>query len=325
MCQLKLNRPISSSLLLLAAAACLAGCSDQNRGFDYSRGADEFAVMTYNLHQYTAMDRDGGGTDDDPKPEDERKAVVALIQSANPDVLAVQEMGNELYFHEFRAQLKAAGLEYPYADLLRRGAREINLAVLSRFPIIENIHHTNEWYSVGKAKIPVSRGYLESVIQVNENYRFHLLNAHLKSKVYSPLGQTEMRRNEARLLNKTARGIMTDHPGCNLLVVGDMNDNPDSAAIREVTGKSKQNLADIRPVEPGGDVWTHYSDDSDTYARIDYLFVNVQMLPELIRGKATVLRSRQTYKASDHRPVIGVFRAVDEVSVSATEPPDPAL
>ncbi|HKL21263.1 MAG TPA: hypothetical protein VJ904_05620, partial [Tichowtungia sp.] len=43
---------------------------------------------------------------------------------------------------------------------------------------------------------------MDVTIQVTPEYRFRLINAHLKSKVYSPLGQTEMRRNEARLLTK---------------------------------------------------------------------------------------------------------------------------
>lgn len=267
--------------------------------------------MTYNVHQYALMDRDGGGEPDDPKPQAERDAVVELIAGARPDILALQEMGGEIVFSRFRQALRDAGLDYPYAELLRRGTIEANLAVLSRFPIVSAQHHTNDWYSIGPAKVPVARGFLDVDIQVTPDYRFRLINAHLKSKVYSPLGQTEMRRNEARLLNKAVREILEENPGINLLVVGDMNDDYASAALREVAGRRGGKLTDLRPTDSAGDAWTCFQAATDSYSRFDYLFVNEEMRPEVVMDLTRAVRDPLTYKASDHRPVIGVFRAAD--------------
>ena len=273
--------------------------------------ADSFSVMTYNVRQYALMDRDGGGEADDPKPQEERDAVIQLITAARPDVLALQEMGNELAFSKFKAALRSAGLDYPYAELLQRGQIEINLAVLSRFPIVSVQHRTNDRYSIGPAKVPVARGFLDVDIQVNPTYRFRLINAHLKSKVYSPLGQTEMRRNEARLLNKAVRDILDENPEINLLVANDMNDDYASAPLREVAGRRGGQLTDLRPVDSAGDAWTCFHAATDSHSRFDYLFVNEGMKPEVIREQTRVVRDPLTYKASDHRPVIGVFRAAD--------------
>jgi len=273
--------------------------------------ADTFSVMTYNLHQYALTDRDSGGELNDPKPESERRAVAALIAKERPDVLSVQEMGCPAVFAQFREELRAAGLDYPYAELLERGRVEINLAVLSRFPIISVQHHTNEWYSIGEAKVPVARGFLDVEIQVNPAYRFRLLTAHLKSKVYSPLGQTEMRRNEARLLNKVVRGILDKNPEENLLVAGDFNDDCNSAPLREISGKRGGEMTDLRPADSVGDVWTYFYSAIDGYSRIDYFFVSEGMLPETVREQTRVVRDPLTYKASDHRPVVAVFRAAD--------------
>jgi endonuclease/exonuclease/phosphatase family metal-dependent hydrolase len=212
-----------------------------------------FSVMTYNLRQYALMDRDDDGQADDPKPPEARAAVVRLIAARRPDVLALQEMGGDISFSNFRKALDRAGAAYPYAQLLRSGRRvEANLAVLSRFPIVAVRERTNEWYSIGPAKVPVTRGFLDVDIQVNPSYRFRLINAHLKSKVYSPLGQTEMRRNEARLLNKVVRSILDETPEVNLLVAGDMNDHCASAPLREVKGRRGGELTDLRPVDPSG-------------------------------------------------------------------------
>jgi len=273
--------------------------------------AETFSVMTYNLRQYALTDRDGGGEPNDPKPENERRAAILLIAKEHPDVLAVQEMGDATVFAEFRDDLRAVGLNYPYAELLERGRRDINLAVLSRFPIVSVQNHTNDWYSIGESKVPVARGFLDVDIQVNPKYRFRLLTAHLKSKVYSSLGQTEMRRNEARLLNKAIRGILEENPRINLLVAGDFNDDYNSAPLREVSGKRGGAMTDLRPVDTVGDSWTYFYTAVDGYSRFDYFFVSVGMLPEVVRGQTRVVRDPLTYEASDHRPVVAVFRAAD--------------
>ena len=292
-------------LIFFGVLLLLSGC-------DRPSEPNTFSVMTYNLHQYALMDRDEDGESDDPKPEGERSAVVALIAKERPEVLTVQEMGGEITFGRFREALRTAGVDYPYAELLRRGTIEANLAVLSRFPIVSVQHHTNDWYSIGPAKVPVARGFLDVTIQVTPQYQFRLLGAHLKSKVHSPLGQTEMRRNEARLLNKNVRAILKENPEINLLVVGDMNDDYQSAPLREVAGRRGGKLTDLRPVDSVGDAWTNFRSYLDEYNRIDYLFVSEGMLPEVVKEQTRVVRDPLTAQASDHRPVIGVFRALEK-------------
>ncbi len=270
-----------------------------------------FSVMTYNLRQYALTDRDSDGKDDDPKPENERRAVAELIIKERPDVLAVQEMGDAAMFVQFRDDLCKAGMNYPYAELLERGSRAINLAVLSRFPIISVQHHTNDWYSIGESRMPVLRGFLDVDIQVNPHYRFRLLTAHLKSKVYNARGQTEMRRNEARLLNKAIREIIEKNPGVNLLVAGDFNDDYNSTPLKEVSGKRGGEMTDLRPADSSGEIWTHFYAGSDIYSRFDYIFVSKGLLAETLRKRARVVRDSLTYEASDHRPVIAVFQAAE--------------
>lgn len=298
---------------VLLKCALLAGLSLAPCGCDRLLPPKTFSVMTYNLHEYALRDRDGDEAADDPKPPQSRAAAVQLIASRRPDVLAVQEMGGEITFSRFRNALERAGADYPYAELLVNGREvEANLAVLSRFPIAASRHHTNEYYSIGPARVPVTRGFLEVDIQVTPSYRFRLINAHLKSKVYSPLGQTEMRRNEARLLNKLVRSILDDHPDINLLVAGDMNDDYASAALREVKGRRGGKLTDLRPVDAGGDAWTCFQASTDSYSRFDYLFVSSGMEPEVVREKTRAVRDPLMWNASDHRPIIAVFQPLEK-------------
>ncbi len=269
--------------------------------------------MTYNLGRYNLDDRDGDGQRNDLKPEEERKAVIAIIATEKPDVLAVQEIGNPAVFEEFRYSLQQAGLDYPHAEYLRRGQSEINLALLSRFPITRAEHHLDDRYSMGAAELPVLRGFLESDLQVTSAYTCRVIVAHLKSKVFHALGQTEMRRNEARLLNKHVRRSLKENPSINLLVVGDLNDNPRSAALREITGTRNEHLHDLRPVDREGDAWTHFSDAFDEYARIDFALASSGMKADYIAGKSRVVRHPLTANASDHRPIHVFFYAEDKM------------
>lgn len=265
--------------------------------------------MTYNLRLYGDDDRDGSGSAHEPKPEAERAAIMAVLLAARPDVLAMQEMGGPEYFDSFREELKARGLDYPHADYLHRGRQQANLALLSRFPIVAREPHTGDVYRIGPAQLHVTRGFLDATLAVHSNYTFRILVAHLKSKLYHQLGQTEMRRNEARLLNNHVRAALKENPQINLLVVGDLNDTPESAALHEVRGERAPCLEDARPADALGDVWTHFAAKWDEYARLDYILISRGMQPELVRGKTCAIRHPLMLQGSDHRPLMAVFQS----------------
>jgi endonuclease/exonuclease/phosphatase family metal-dependent hydrolase len=282
---------------------------------DYTLEDHEFSVMTYNLLRYMRDDRDRDGQRDDPKPLEEREAVLDLIVSASPDVLAVQEMGDPEVYAGFKQALADRGLDYEFDELLRRkddGWNAVHLAVLSRRPIVSYQSHLDDVYTMGPhTDIPVARGFIDVDIGVNPAYRFRLMVAHLKSKVFHEYGQTEMRRNEARLLNKHVRAALAENPRMNLLVVGDLNDTYDSRAVREVMGTQTRYLFDLRPRDFVGDTWTHFRASHDEYSRIDYALVSEGMRPEVVMEKTRVVRDPRTAIASDHRPIVAVFQARD--------------
>ena len=273
---------------------------------------DEFSVMEYNLWRFSYEDRDKDGQKDNFKPEDQIAALVAIVSNARPDILAFEEIGDADSFDILLRRLHEAGLTYlTNSEHFVLSHATVGLGVLSRFPIAGNYSITNESFSIGETTVPVSRGFLCVDIQVNENYRFRLFVAHLKSKLYNPLGQTEMRRNEARLLNKHVRRMIAEDKNLNILVVGDMNDTITSAPLRTLTGWPAI-LHDLRPKDFVGDIWTHYWGYQEEYARINYAFVNDAMKPEVVPEKSYLPRDDNMTLASDHRPVIAVYKAYDQ-------------
>ena len=182
-----------SGLLLLATGLWTASCCSRfesappaaAQAFACPHAAKgEFSVMTFNLHLYTLIDRDGNADTLEPKPRKEAKALIETIREVSPDILAVQEMGDPAAWKEFKHSLQQAGLEYANEEYLRNGEKDLNIALLSRFPIVASQLHTNDTYTIGPTQFPVQRGFIEADIQVNPAYRLRLMVAHLKSKAF---------------------------------------------------------------------------------------------------------------------------------------------
>jgi len=265
--------------------------------------------MSWNLRQYSIEDRDGDGQRAEPKPAAERAAAIRVIARWRPDVLAVQEIGIAPVLDEFCRALRSEGLDYPYLEHLIRPDHTIGLAVLSRVPIAARRSRLDDVYRIGATNLPILRGFIDVELRTTEGYQFRLIVVHLKSKVFHPLGQTEMRRNEARIIAQHIHGALEAHPPLNLVVVGDLNDSPDSAPVQRLLGENRRYLHDLRPSDELGDVWTHFGSGVDVYSRLDYALVSDGMLAEVVRDKCRVVREPDVLVASDHRPLLLHVRA----------------
>ena len=67
--------------------------------FSSSGGAEKIRVASYNVRNYLVMDRivSGRWQEDYPKPLKERRIIRSVINQTNPDILAIQEMGEPVY------------------------------------------------------------------------------------------------------------------------------------------------------------------------------------------------------------------------------------
>ena len=73
----------------------------------------------------------------EPKPEKEKAALFHIIQSINPDILGVCEMGPKDQFEDFKKHLADAGLGYTDFELVEAADPDRHLALASRHPIVE--------------------------------------------------------------------------------------------------------------------------------------------------------------------------------------------
>lgn len=288
--------------------------------FTLLTGAETFRVATYNVENY--LDQPAAGR---PVKSAEAKAKVReSILALKPDVLAMEEMGSLSALQELRESLKGQGLDFPYWEHVTGFDTNIHIAILSKFPFTARHPHTNDNFLLSGKRFWVGRGFAEVDVQVNTNYSFTLIAAHLKSKrAVAVADEKELRLEEAKLLREKIDARLAANPNVNLVVVGDFNDTKDSASTKAVIGRGKTKLVDTRPGERNGDsapssnpaydpprvTWTYFWGREDSYTRIDFLLLSPAMAREWVTNETYVLTVPNWGVGSDHRPVVATFTA----------------
>jgi endonuclease/exonuclease/phosphatase family metal-dependent hydrolase len=278
-------------------------------------------VATYNLENYLDVPE---GTRP-PKSETGKAKIRDTILALRPDVIAFQEMGNTNAFLQLRSSLKTAGLDYPHWEHITGFDTNIHVALLSKFPFTARRAHTNDGFLLSGRRFRVSRGFAEVDIQVNPNYSFTLITAHLKSRRPVPeADEAELREQEAMVLREKINARFAENPNVNLIVLGDLNDVQDSRSTKAVIGRrGKTALFDTRPAERNGDnqpnpnprytprniTWTHYYGKEDSYSRIDYILLSQGMKREWLPDETYIWTAPNWGTASDHRPIVAGFIA----------------
>jgi endonuclease/exonuclease/phosphatase family metal-dependent hydrolase len=286
-------------------------------------GAETFRVATYNVENYLAEATDTRSA----KAAEAKAKVRESIRAIRPDVLALQEMGGTNALLELRDSLKDEGLDLPYWEHVTGFDTNIHVAVLSKFPFIARRPHTDDSFLLSGRRFRVSRGFAEVDVQVNTNYSFTLITAHLKSKrAVAQADEAELRLEEAKVLREKIDDRLAADPKANLVILGDFNDTKDSASTKAVIGRGKLKLVDTRPAERNGDntpspnpaweprnvTWTHYYGKEDTYSRIDFLLISPGLAREWVASETYVLTFPNWGVGSDHRPIVATFEAEDK-------------
>jgi endonuclease/exonuclease/phosphatase family metal-dependent hydrolase len=260
------------------------------------------------------------------KPQAGQEKIQEALLAARPDIVAFQEMGSKDALESLRQQLDSKGLKYAYWDHITGYDPDIHLSVLSRYPIVSKIPHTDISYRLDGKPLNVSRGFLEVEARINPEYRVTIFVAHLKSKrPVSVADQAEMRLMEALELRKLIDAKLASDPDRNIVVLGDMNDTKDSPPVRALISSGKFKLTDTRPAERNGDnlpnpnpryeprnvTWTHYYGKEDTYSRIDYILISPGLRQEWDPARTWIPETPNWGQGSDHRLIMATFFAED--------------
>lgn len=270
--------------------------------------AESVRVLTWNVRNYNLCDRlvDGVYRTAYPKPETEKTALRAVLRALNADVVALQEMGPASYLEELRRDLKAEGLDYPYAASVQGPDPDRCVSVLSRLPFAALRARGQLPMAGGEF---VSRGLLEAEFSTGGKI-WTLYVVHLKSRRTTDAKDPDAARQ--RLAE--AQAVWAVVKNCarpDYVVAGDFNDNARSSSVRAFTGADRKAAAGRpRPLpatDGRGEIWTHYYASGETYDRFDFLLCSPALAARAVGGAARVGDAAGVLEASDHRPVWADF------------------
>ncbi len=300
---------IAATLIFLLATGALGAAA-----------TNTFVVAAYNVENWVLMERDG--LPDQSKPDAEKTAVADVLAAVRPDVLGLEEIGTTNELAELAGLLAARGLEYPHSEWIQGWDTNRHVALLSRFPITER-HSRNDYsFKIENNVLFHSRGVLDVRVQVNPQYSFRAVVAHLKSKRQHDLyDQTVMRREEARLLRTHVAGALEREAALNLIVMGDLNDTPETETVQTIIGQPPLQLMDLMPQDSTGGYQTHLWRYRGVWSRIDYLLASPGMAHEYVTGSARIADMAGHDRASDHRAVYASFRTEESVPIVETASP----
>jgi endonuclease/exonuclease/phosphatase family metal-dependent hydrolase len=281
--------------------------------------ADTVRVAAYNVENYLLQP-----TDTRPGKSPEARAKVReTIRAMHPDVLALEEIGSTNALLELRDSLKADGLDLPYWECVNGYDTNIHVAVLSRFPFTARRPHEDDTFLLDGRRFQTSRGFAELDVQVTPSFTFTLLAAHLKSRRTAvEADESDLRLQEARCLRQHIDARFAADPDAPLVVLGDFNDTCNSRPVKELIGRGKYRLVDLRPAEHNGDdqpnpenprfsprtiTWTHYYGVDETYSRIDYILASPSMARRVVKEETYIPTIANWGIGSDHRPVMAMF------------------
>lgn len=216
-----------------------------------------------------------------------------VLNRIQADVVGVQEVENQACLKDL-----AAMSNYPYYLLVEGNdtMRGIDVGVLSKIPIKNYVTHARDKCQAGGGgrSYYFSRDCLE--VHFNHPSRLVMLVNHFKSK----RGDSDDSTVSQRMAQASrVRGIAAGLQKYPLIIVGDLNDEPNSQALAPLTRTS--GLHDVLS-------WMGPNRVSFKTKRfssaLDYLILNDTLKAKMLDKSARIVVGDTVAEASDHRPVI---------------------
>lgn len=279
------------------------------------KSSEVVRVASFNLQNYLSCERivDGKWRPDYPKPEVEKKAVRFSLKSVNPDILALQEIGDYRYLLELWTDLNnTGGPFYKHAVWMPTEEEDEvrHLAYFSKFVPVSIKKHTNISFKYFGGFEKSGRGLLEVCFNPYDA-KFTLFNLHLKSmwteRKDDP--QAKIRREkEARSIRDLIRKKFPPDSNPSYLVLGDFNDHKNSAPLSRFITVNKTILTNVVPcIDSRGHKWTHFYKKQDSYSRLDYLLTSPAMFSRFVPNSGWIMDDKRSDLASDHRLIYADF------------------
>jgi endonuclease/exonuclease/phosphatase family metal-dependent hydrolase len=244
-----------------------------------------------------------------------------VIRDVGADVLGVVEAEARPVLEMFTEALitKVGGTPYEEVMLVDgNDDRGIDVGLLSRYPITAVTPHV---YDTDNQGVVFSRDCCEYHLDIGHGRTLVVLVNHLKSKGYGseddPIGAKRRRRQARRVAAIYEELIASGHPL--VAVVGDLNDTPDSRALKPLlAGTTLKDISQHPDFEPGPRAGTFKGEAN----QIDYVLLSPDLFAQAVGGgifRQGVWRGSRTKRPWDIYPTLTaeVHAASDHAAIWA--------
>ncbi|WP_303673128.1 endonuclease/exonuclease/phosphatase family protein [Vampirovibrio chlorellavorus] len=241
------------------------------------------------------------------------QALADVINQEEPDVIALQEVGDKGLLTQFN--LKYLNGRYPNViskPVWVKSQHQLAFMTKGNIRVVDTKSHWTEFCKLSHGA--AVRDFLEATFETESGYRFTVFNAHLKSMRGDELKTAPVRMKEATAAAAILRKRLEAEPDAPLFLTGDLNTHHHSEAGRPVI-QTLQRLGQAEGEEALSEVILkdHQcipTNRSHGYpdAKLDYTFTSKALTP-LVRQAyvAGSFEASPWKEASDHLPLVTVF------------------
>ena len=273
-----------------------------------TRPSNCWTLATYNVQDLFDTLDDPAAADERPTENQLRNKFTRLgrmLQVLDADILGLMEVETRGVLRRLNAET-LAGLGYRETILVEGNdpERGIDVALLSRFPVVQTVSHAAETWTErgGLPRRLFSRDCLECHIALPSGETVVVLVNHFKSKRGGVAETQPLRAAQAARVRQIADGLLAKHPL--VAIVGDLNDTANSPALAPLLSDAA--LTDLAAADVPVDhcyTFVHAGEPE----RIDFILASAALQAQFVPGSVLIPHSVWARKASDHAPVRAAF------------------
>ncbi len=264
-----------------------------------------FTLATWNVRNFFDEKDDPGVSDTVESPaavQSKMQKLGAAIRALDADVLVLQEVEKlELLQRLNKGELAKMGYKEVW---LREGNdyRGIDVALLSRYEVLQYVSNNQDTFPGVKdpqKNYGFSRDCPIAKLKMGNGRELRLLINHLRAGVnYEAYRRREAQARRVRILTDQA---LAGDPQANLAVIGDLNDDPTSDAIKLIRDKNPA-LFDPLSKMPASSRKTYRKQK-----QLDYILLAPGLQQDLDQSSVTVPFDSIFSTTSDHYPIRAKF------------------
>lgn len=229
---------------------------------------------------------------------------IAAATSGYPIVIGVSEIENRGVLQDLAAQEKLAPAGYRIAHFDSPDLRGVDVAFFYRPDVLQQVESRPIRVIMPDDSTFLTRDILHLSATIADE-KFHFFVNHWPSRRGGQQSSESKRMTAAQILRRTTDSITAAEPDANIVIMGDLNDDPTDKSVAKILG-AKGALKDLAPGDLFNPMYALFKAGYGTLAYRDTwnLFDNIIVNANLMNGQPGRF---QVYRPNKHKYYAFIF------------------